>query len=377
MNSIAQPSKAQLAAYFLRLGFIGFGGPPAHIALMRTELVDKRGWVSPDRFARDLATANLIPGPTSTEMAIYIGYRLHGRIGALISGTLFILPAFLLVLAISALYVTWGDTGWIGALLYGIKPVALALVINGVLQLGNSIPNNWRETLVFALALPVLAFTRVDVLLVFLAGGLLFLLLNGLLPRPPAAAAFALLGGLPATAVGTVTALALFLAFLKVGAVIYGGGFALIGILQQEFVNNLGWINQRQLLDGIAIGQSTPGPVFTTATFIGFLAGGWQGAIAATIGIFLPAFAFVFLERAIIGRLGENAMFKAFLKGVNAAVVASIVVAAGQLSKDALVDVPTIAIAVLAFLALYVRKIDAHWLVAAGLGLGLLNLLLR
>jgi chromate transporter len=371
VSAISLPS---MAAYFLRLGCIGFGGPPAHIALMRRELVDQRGWIDRAQFDADLAKANLIPGPTSTELAIYIGYRLHGVIGAFVSGGLFILPAFVLVLLLAIAYRAGTGTAWIDSLLYAVKPAALALMISGVIQLGKSITSDWRQIVVFAAALLALIATpALDVLLVFVIGGFALLVLRNALPVRAQPALF-----IPAlsAAVTTVSALTIFLTFLRIGVVIYGGGFALATFLQQDVVERLGWLSARELLDGIAIGQSTPGPVFTTATFIGYLIGGWPGAIAATIGIFAPAFAFVLLENALFGKLTNKPWFKLFLQGVNAAVVASLVVSIGQLGPSALPDLVTLAICVAAFVALTWKKVGAHWIVGTALLVGLLRLTL-
>lgn len=364
-------------AYFVRLGLIGFGGPPAHIAIMRRELVEQRGWIDDDQFGADLATANLLPGPTSTEMTIYIGYRLHGAVGAVAAGSMFILPAFVLVLLIAMAYVALGNVAWMQSLLYAIKPVALALVIAGVLQLGKSVRSDWRETVVFAAALSALLLTPVDVLLLFVLCGLLYLALKHLLRL---GASTALLLPLNAYANSTGAAapdlLSVLWVFLKIGALIYGGGFALVGILQQMLVADLGWLTQQQLLDGIAIGQSTPGPVFTTATFVGYLVGGLPGAVLATIGIFAPAFVFVLAESTLLKSLKQSALFRDFLKGVNAAVVASLVLAAGQLGRSALIDPLTLLLCAAAFVALVWKKVDAHWLVGAGLLIGVSRLAL-
>jgi chromate transporter len=362
-------SLGAMAAYFLRLGCIGFGGPPAHIALMRRDLVEQRNWVQPAQFESDLAKANLIPGPTSTELAIYIGYRMHGAAGAIVGGSMFILPAFIFVLLLAIAYRAGSGVSWIDALLYAIKPAALALMISGVIQLGRPITTDWRQIAIFAAALLTLIVApTIDVLLVFVVAGLALLMLRHALPSGAQAIAF-----VPAIAAAatTVSALTILLTFLRIGVAIYGGGFALATFLQQDVVERLGWISARELLDAIAIGQSTPGPVFTTATFIGYLVGGIPGAIAATIGIFTPAFVFVLLENALLGRVTNQPAFKLFLQGVNAAVVASLVVSIGQLGSSALPDAFTLMVCVVAFVALTWKKIDAHWIVGAALLIGI------
>ena len=367
----------RLVGYFLKLGLIGFGGPPAHIALMRADVVGKFKWITPEQFSDDLATANLIPGPTSTEMTIYIGYRLRGVLGAVVCGVCFILPAFLIVLALAVTYVNYGNLSQINALLYAIKPVALALVVHGTVQLGQPLLTGWREWALFAAALVVLYFfPQVDVLLVFVGAGLLLWGLNTKKRSNEVLSLLLLRSSAPLLFENVAPALQVFLTFLKIGALIYGGGFALIGILQQEVVRNLGWLSQQQLLDAIAIGQATPGPVFTTATFVGYLVSGFPGAIAATIGIFAPAFVFVVVESKLLGAIKNKPAIKIFLRGVNVAVVASITLAAAQLGRDALIDLPTLLIAIASLTLLLRFKLDAHWLVLAGLVMGVVRMLI-
>jgi chromate transporter len=365
-------SPATLALYFLRLGLIGFGGPPAHIALMQADLVEKRRWLTREQFDADLATANLLPGPTSTELAIYIGMRMHGAPGAIIAGVCFILPAALIVGLLAWAYTTWGQLTWLADLLYGVKPAAFALVLHGLLQLARGTKWTAAGVCIAGASLAALLWTPIDVLLLFLLAGAAAVAASGVGVSLRAFAPIAAYANIAAAP----TLLSVLWEFLKIGAVIYGGGFALIGILQQSLVQQLGWITQQQLLDAIAVGQSTPGPVFTTATFIGFLLGGPPGAVLATIGIFAPAFVFVRLEQVLLARIRRTPWFRTFLHGVNLAVLASLTSAALALGRDAIVDVPATLLCAAAMLAMAWKKVDAHWIVGAGLAVGLIRLAL-
>jgi chromate transporter len=365
-------SPATLALYFLRLGLIGFGGPPAHIALMQADLVEKRRWLTREQFDADLATANLLPGPTSTELAIYIGMRMHGAPGAIIAGVCFILPAALIVGLLAWAYTTWGQLTWLADLLYGVKPAAFALVLHGLLQLARGTKWTAAGVCIAGASLAALLWTPIDVLLLFVLAGAAAVAASGVGVSLRAFAPIAAYANIAAAP----TLLSIFWEFLKIGAVIYGGGFALIGILQQSLVQQLGWITQQQLLDAIAVGQSTPGPVFTTATFIGFLLGGPPGAVLATIGIFAPAFVFVRLEQVLLARIRRTPWFRTFLHGVNLAVLASLTSAALALGRDAIVDVPATLLCAAAMLAMAWKKVDAHWIVGAGLAVGLIRLAL-
>jgi len=361
-----------LARYFLYLGVVGFGGPPAHIALMRVDLVERKGWITAAEFNEDLATANLLPGPTSTELAIYIGQRLHGVLGAIVAGACFIFPAFCIVLALSFAYVQWGALPLLDQVLYGIKPVALALVMHGAVQLARPLLLGWREWAVLLLVIVMILFAPIDILLLFVLCGIVLAVGEAALDRSGLSkmSGVFLLPSVAAITGAGVSMWAVFWAFLKIGTLIYGGGFALIGILQQELVLGNHWLTQQQLIDGIAIGQATPGPVFTTATFVGYVIAGWGGAILATIGIFAPAFVFVVIEHRLMGWLKRMPVVKIFLRGVNLAVVASIIVAAGSIGRAALVDGVSVAVLLISLIALFRFKVAAHWLVLMGLLVG-------
>jgi chromate transporter len=381
-----QDALREVAGLFLKLGWIAFGGPAAHIALMRQEVVARRRWLSEQQFLDLLGASNLIPGPTSTELAIYLGYARAGRLGLLLAGTLFILPAMLLVLAFAWVYVHYGSTPQVTSLLYGIKPVIIAVVVQAIYGLLRSAVKNWRLGLV-----------------VTLAGGLYLLGLNPLVPlfgsallvmvvenrtrftrrgRSAAGARPMLaLPGLPfvpGVAVGAGGAVAfnlatLFLTFLKIGATLYGSGYVILAFLRDDFVHKLRWLTDQQILDAVAVGQFTPGPVFTTATFIGFLTGRWLGAVVATIGIFLPSFVFVAAVYPLVPRLRASPWTAAFLDGANAAALGLMIAVAWQLGVASIVD-PLTAILALATAGLLIRfQVNSAWLVLGGAAVGLIS----
>lgn len=376
-----RPPLREVAAIFTRLGFTAFGGPAAHIAMMRHELVERRKWLDDRRFADLLGLVNLIPGPSSTELAIYLGYLRAGWPGLLLAGACFILPAMLIVLAFAWAYVAFGSTPAVGWLLYGIKPVVIAIIAQALTGLSRTI---LRGPLAIACALAVLALylLGVNVLILLLGAGLLFAAVS--LARrkaervKPAALSVALgplarliparLAALAASA-GAATPfsqLTLFLTFLKIGAVLYGSGYVLLAFLRADLVQNLHWLTDHQLLDAVSIGQFTPGPVFTTATFIGYLVGGLPGALLATLAIFLPAFAFVPAIHRLAALMRRSAWARAILAGVNAAALALMAGVTFQLAGAALVD-PLTWLLALAALAILLRfKPNSAWLIAAG-----------
>jgi chromate transporter len=372
----AQPL-GEVVRLFLRLGFTAFGGPAAHIAMMRDEVVNRRKWVTDQHFLDLLGATNLIPGPSSTEMAIHLGYVRAGWRGLVLAGACFIIPAMLIVLALAAVYVQYGTTPAAEWLFYGIKPVIVAIVAHAVWGLGKTAAQG-PLTAVVGVAVFALYFLRINELLLLFCGGLLvMLILNARRLRQAAPALLALPGGGAAALVVSVAAtppgfslLQLFLMFLKIGSVLYGSGYVLLAFLRNDFVLRLGWLTDQQLLDAIAIGQFTPGPVFTTATFIGYLLGGVPGAIVATLGIFLPAFIFVAISNPIIPRLRQSPWAGALLDGINVASLGLMAAVTAQLGQSALIDPLTIVLALLALVALVRFKINSVWLVLAGAGVG-------
>jgi chromate transporter len=368
----------EVVALFLRLGVTSFGGPAAHIAIMHSEVVQHRKWVSEQEFLDLLGAANLIPGPTSTELAIYLGFRRVGWMGLLLAGVCFILPAMLIVLGLAWAYVRFGSTPLAGRIFYGILPVVIAIVAQALWNLGRKAIKNWLTGLLGLLVL-ALYFLGVNILVLLLAAGLVAMLGQNLsrLKRLPVVGFWLPLAGVGLLAGSVRFSLpVLFLNFLKVGATLYGSGYVLLAYLRADFVHGLGWLTDRQLIDAIAIGQVTPGPVFTTATFIGYLLGGVPGALVATAGIFLPSFVFVAIAGLLVERIRKSAWAAGFLDGVNAASLGLMAGVTFQLATTAVIDPLTILI-VLACLFLLLRfKINSTWLIAGGALIGLIHTLL-
>ena len=368
---------AEVARLFLKLGVIGFGGPAAHIALMREEVVRRRRWVSDERFLDLVGMANLIPGPTSTELSIYLGYVRAGWPGLIVGGSCFIGPAVAIVLALASLYVRYGTTPAATAALAGITPVILAIVAHAMWGLGRTAVKGILLALV-GVAVLALALAGVNVLALLVGGGVVAMLLRvGAAPRAGGAALAVALGA-PAVALGqaaaagaTVTLGTLFLTFLEIGAVLYGSGYVLLAFLRDHFVDRLGWLTDRQLLDAVAVGQFTPGPVFTTATFIGYVLAGWPGALLATVAIFLPSFVFVAASRPLLPRLRSSRWTGAFLDGVNVAALGLMAAVTWQLARAAIVDAFTAGLLVVSGAVLVASRVNSAWLIVAGAVAGL------
>jgi chromate transporter len=366
-----------LALLFLKLGTTAFGGPAAHIALMEDEVVRRRRWLTRDAFLDYLGATNLIPGPNSTEMAIHIGHARRGWPGLLVAGVSFILPAALLVGVAAWAYVTYGSLPAVAGVLYGVKPVVIAVVVQALWGLGRSAVKNWWLALVGLLsAAAILA--GVHELAVLAGAGALTAIARAGRPGPLVAA---MMAGAVCSAGGTATVTAaisgmagaapfglwpMFLLFAKIGAVLFGSGYVLLAFLRADFVERLGWLTESQLLDAIAIGQVTPGPVFTTATFIGYVLGGASGAAVATVAIFLPAFVFVAMSGPLVPRIRRSPAAGAVLDGVNVASLALMAVVTWHLGRSALVDPLTVGVAILAAVAILKYRVNSVWLIAAG-----------
>jgi chromate transporter len=370
-------SVGEVARLFLKLGLIAFGGPAAHIALMREEIVRRRRWVSDERFLDLVGMANLIPGPTSTEVCIYLGYVRAGWPGLIVAGVCFIVPAMLLVLALAWLYVRYGATPSAAAAMYGITPVIIAIVAQALWALGRTAV---KGPLLAAIGVAVLALALagLNVLVLLLGGGVVVMLLRAAPRRRAATAAMLAMLGMPLLAFGETAAAraavplgTLFLTFVKIGAVLYGSGYVLLAFLRSDFVDRLGWLTDRQLLDAVAVGQFTPGPVFTTATFIGYLLAGWPGALLSTLAIFLPSFVLVAASYPLLPRIRGSRWMSAFLDGVNVAAVGLMAAVTWQLARAAIVDVFTAVLAVAAGVLLWRTRLNSAWLVLGGAAAGL------
>ena len=373
---------AELAALFLRLGVTAFGGPAAHIAMMRDEVVERRRWLTDAEFLDLLAATNLIPGPNSTEMAIHLGYRRAGLAGLVLAGVCFILPAALIVLPIAWAYARYGETPQAAWLAYGIAPVIIAIVVQALVKLGRAALTGVAPALLGAAAAG-LSIAGVNELLLLGSGaaaGLGLALARSLGTGgpgrgAPAALAAALAAGgaclqaAAATAAAasipvTLTRLTLF--FLKVGSILFGSGYVLLAFLRADLTERWGWLTDQQLIDAVTVGQVTPGPVFTTATFIGYLLGGVPGAVLATVAIFLPGFVFVAITQPIIPKLRASVLMGGALDGVVAASLGLMLAVTWQLAQAALTDVATVGLAAAAAVILVAWKPNSTWLIAAG-----------
>jgi chromate transporter len=378
----ARGPAGEVARLALKLGFTAFGGPAAHIAMLHEEVVVRRKWLSEQRFLDLLGATNLIPGPNSTEMVIHTGYIRAGWKGLLAAGLGFVLPAATIVLVLAWFYVEYGTTPAGEWLLYGIKPVIIAVVLQALWGLGRKAVKGLLLAAV-GLAVCLLFFAGINELLLLFGAGFLYMLFRrgrdwlgkgggaaALLLSPWAAAGPAWFWQ-PAAAVNLGT---LFLVFLKVGSLLYGSGYVLLAFLHNDLVVRLGWLTDQQLIDAVAVGQFTPGPVFTTATFIGYVLAGLPGAVLATIGIFLAAFLLVPLVHPLIPRMRRSAALGALLDGVNAAALGLMAAVTIQLGRAALVDPLTVVLALLAAVFLFRFKVNSAWLVLAG---GLIGLAIR
>jgi chromate transporter len=381
-------SLTELALFFLRLGATAFGGPAAHVAMMEDELVRRRKWLSREKFLDLLGASNLIPGPSSSELAIHIGYLRAGWMGLVVGGVCFILPAAILVACIAWAYVRFGHLPAAGALLYGVKPVVVAVILQALWGLGRTAVKSTLLAVAGVICV-ALSFLGVNALLILAGAGATVACTHAFLAsrkehRAAGPGAFLLLRRslrlklarlLPFASAGAATTLApglapgmwaLLLAFLKIGSVVFGSGYVLLAFLRTDLVVHRAWVTDGQLVDAVAIGQVTPGPVFTTATFLGYLLRGPVGAVVATVGIFLPAFVLVAISGPLVPRIRRSATAGAFLDGVNVASLALMAAVSYQLGRAAIVDWLTVVLAIASAILLLRFRINSAWLVLGG-----------
>ncbi|MEA5465070.1 chromate efflux transporter [Leptothoe sp. PORK10 BA2] len=374
----------ELAVLFLRLGSIGFGGPQAHIAMINDAAVEQRGWLSTDEFTDGLAVCEMLPGPASTQMGIYTGYVHGGWLGALVAGLAFITPAFLIVVVLSWAYFRFQQLPQLVALFFGLSPVMVAIILGFCYNLGRKSINTWIGGSIMGLAFLASAFSNLSTPVLFLLAGLLGMGLYG--PKGLRLHGFMPLGlwamvhpSFWGTERITAHGWPLFIFFLKVGTLIFGGGLVIIPLLEFELVQRLGWLSTQDFINGVAIGQLSPGPVVLTAAFVGYKMAGFWGALVSTVGIFTPSFLFIMLAAPLLVRLRTNPWVQAFLKGIKPAVVGAILAAAVPLGHTSFgqttwpLSVMAVAIAIASLIAIIQFKITAWKLILAGAALGLLG----
>jgi chromate transporter len=373
-NEIREASLGEIALVFLKLGTIAFGGPAAHLAMMEEEFVRRRRWITHAEFLDRLATANLIPGPSSTEVAIFIGQLKRGWRGLIVAGCCFIFPAAVIVSVIAWAYVRFGSLPKVEGVLSAIKPAVVAIVIQALGKLGRT---GVRTALLAVIAVLAagLSLLGVSPVLVLVFAGLVSAAALAMKNRLLGAVGFPKLAAaaLAVTAVGAafpVGLARLFLSFLKIGSVVFGSGYVLLAFLQTEFVERLHWLTEKQLIDAVAVGQFTPGPLFTTATFIGYVVAGWLGAAIATVGIFLPGFVLVAVSGPLIPRLRRSAAAAAALDGVVAGSLALMAVVAWQLGRACIVNRISWVVFAVSLVALLRFRVNSAWVIAAAAVVG-------
>jgi len=364
----------EITLLFLKIGLIGFGGPLANIALMEQETVQKRKWVSQQNFLDMLAITNLIPGPNAVEMALHLGHAYAGNAGLWLAGSAFILPSFILSLLLGILYAKYGSIPQVEAIFYAINPLLISIIITSAVHMGKEVLKDWKAIVVFILFL-ITALLGMNETLVIILSGVVWLLMH--LPHKEKQS-FNLLNLLPflggmfeninRTSIGFI-----FLYFFKTGAVLFGSGLTLLALIQNDVVNKFHWLTQQQLLDAITVGQVTPGPVTSTATFIGYQLAGFPGSVVATLGIFLPSFLIVLLITKFMPNIKEGSIFHNFLQGVTIGVIALILIVAYRIFRSAITDFFTLAIALIGLILLWKNKVETIYLVLAGITISLIK----
>jgi chromate transporter len=372
----------EVVLLFLKLGTTAFGGPAAHVAMMHNEVVEKHKWLSEEEFLDLLGATNLIPGPNSTEMSIHLSFKRAGWPGLILGGASFILPAMLIVGILAWVYVQFGTLPQADWLLYGVKPVMIAVILNALLLLGRKALSG-PFPLALAVVSAVMSLFGLNPLLALLIAGAAAILAGAIrgdyrIKGGNLSTWFLPLGSAAwQTMIQSFDLRTLFLTFLKIGSVLYGSGYVLLAFLRADLVVGLGWLTDQQLVDAVAIGQLTPGPVFTTATFIGYVLGGVPGALLATLGIFLPSFIFVALSSRLIPHMRRSKPVGNFLDGVNAASLGLMAAVTWDLGRASLTDLLAGVIALSSFILLTRFKLNTTWLIVGGALIGVLTAALR
>jgi chromate transporter len=353
-------SLGPLVRLFLRLGFAGFGGPLVHIAMMETEVVERRRWLSKQEFLDGLALCQMLPGPASTQLGVLICHARGGLVGALVGGAAFILPGFCVMLAFTLLYERWGALPALGPVFAGIAPAVVAVILFSAWRLGRSAVTRADLTLLCGAGFVLTVWLRFDTALTLILCGVAAAVLRRLANR----AATARVWAMPAlvTAAPEVYGRLAWL-WIKMGALVYGGGYVIIPVVRGEAVRHFGWLSDRVFLDGLALGQMTPGPIVNFSVFVGYQAGGLLGSIVAALGVFAPAFAVVLVAVPLMSRVKHQSWMKDFLAGVNASVVGAIAAATIPLARSAVVSPFTAMVGLASAGILWRFKVDTVWLV--------------
>lgn len=359
----------EIFQYFLRLGFVAFGGPAAHVSMMQEDLVEQKKWLTTEEFLDYMGATNLIPGP-NTEMTMHVGYHRGGAMGLFVAGMSFIFPAVLLTLAVAVFFEKFSEIAWVIPIIDGIKAAVLSFIVGAILKLGKKAVKT-KFLAAIGVAVIVVSYLGVNEILCILAAGILVLLFHLATQRKQLNSSIAPLLFFTAAAAIPYSKWKLFFIFLKVGAVLFGSGYVLFAYLDGELIEQAGWLTHPDLVEAIAVGQVTPGPVLSTATFIGYKVGGYSGAILATLGMFIPSFFYVWLLNPLIHKMRKSAPLKSFLEAVNVAAVAVMVVVSIKMAESILIDWKTGLICALSFFVyFYFKKINTLWIIFGGAVLG-------
>lgn len=358
----------EIFKYFLTIGLIGFGGPMAHIAMMDSELIEKRKWATKNEFLDGLAVCNLLPGPASTQLGIYMGYIKGGMLGGILAGIAFILPAFIIITILSYVYFKFGEIPSIAGILYGINAVVIALISSSLLNMYKKSVVSKSQFIIFILTTIAITFFKVNMIVAMLFAGIVGVFIYS---SPFKAKNHGKILSVGFPLIFTPMLSKLFIFFIKVGSFIYGGGLVIIPFIENEVVNKLGWLTQSEFLAGIALGQVTPGPVIITAAFIGYKVLGVIGALISTMAIFLPSFIFILVAAPYLKILKDIPWIKGALRAINAAVIGSILSSIISLVQAAIIDIPTFLIAAVGFISIIKYKVNVFLCVGIAGILGL------